>query len=56
MIEITCSREEKERLIEVLTLSKCPFGDKCKDPEFYQYGSCEECVKFSIKWKLKTEG
>ena len=53
MIEIKCTKQEKERIKDALCISEhCTFeGDTCIEIGI----SCEECLERNIKWEIKDD-
>lgn len=58
MIEITCSKTEKEKLINTLEVMPIPclFPRKAQTCYLSKENSCRKCLETKIKWNVKNRG
>lgn len=55
MIEITCNKTEKEKLISTLEVMPIPclFPQKAKTCFLSKGNSCRKCLESKIKWNIR---
>ena len=57
MIEIKCTLEQKEKIIESIVKHEgfCVCEGKDDNYRCNDYNSCESCIRDNIKWMLDSE-